>query len=1232
MSSTISEKKSEDPRSFNTLHRAKEVKSIVEKYAPVVFRIFEGNSGKGTGFLIGPRLLMTNWHLIKSEEQSKKRSVRIFRLEEDRKGSYTILTTPPIAFDPDTVFFTSPNPSKYGVSKGKLDYTIIALKESPQYNSYLNKVQKSAISIFDYATPKQHDTAVVLGHPGIKDSITGAQGVFGYSVDAVHKLKVFAVTYLSRTSGGSSGSPVFNLNGKLIGLHYAKSSEGSGSKMHPYAGVATLMSRIIEDLKSQDGFQKKINYFAQSQKTAPLWKAPITGKRLRLPPDFSGRRAELKRLTELLKEKNKVAITGPSGIGKSSMLAKFTSGEKSIAYEGGTDNSILAGIKNLLELCGYKSDGKHRTKACDYLKEHGNNLKGYLIVFDGVNHIEGLELIYRALPANDSRFKVIVTTTLASKYVQEAHFEEMSLSSLKLNEAKDYLLSAIPFNQRKQEAEQAISLAKGLKAIPGLLKEVVIWVKKQKSSFSEYLRLHPDYQKRPKSVLASMLVGIESIKEDHSSRNILAFLAFSADVSIPRKFAVDLFKAFDPPIQEVDTVNKIGSIADQGLITIQSNYYEIHAMNKQLILEALSKEEQQNYLKNALNAFEKSFNKKNISYFSHIQKIITHPDVLGSKESHKSLLKKMADYHFENESYEEALKVADKLLEIDGRSFDSLSSLAYSLKGLERYMECIAAYKELLRNKSCSEYFKGMAYWRLAVCHAKLKLTEEAEIWFRRGIEQMTIHRGVNLTNIYLDLRGFFKELKDNVAAHRLIHEALHFLLSKNLGDYDDYARLIGRIAKDNLKDNPQKSLDNLMRVLKLSKQQKFKDSFNIKYLSVQKLYELLGVVSRKLGNNDHAIVYYKQLLKGKQQRYSDTSVLTAFPSSYIGEALSRKGDIKQAFMYHLYAFLVRKKAQPLKFPGNLNYSAKHVQKYYKDGHLSEDSYWKKKFEAVAFKGAFTQQDEQALKEVIQSIKNKPPHNLPSLDHIQDLSVDEYFFNWLTYVEKNFPKGEVRPAELKWLFKTGQFSKDRGYNLIKKWFDNGLKTNGEGLTAYDIQCLGDWKSCPYQQKANSLLKAWFEVTAPKKVDKFHVYDFERLFSDALDQWEKKREVLFDKWLKGVVPSRLSSMDINAIIALAFFVGSKKQEKYKDIIIRYIEGWVKNHGGSLSSCELGFLCESVKSSKDGKLSQLLQKITPVCPSSWSKKGSLLTGSSNHNSSSSSSSSSSNSNFINSNRKK
>ena len=138
----------------------------------------------GSGFIIGKgKFVITNHHVI---EGAKKIAVR------NGIGKVT-------------------NAKVFAISK---DYDLAILKLDNPYP------KKFAINDKDFVDPKPGDDVISIGYPGIGitfEQPTITQGIISKVFD--DKLGIFLTT--AAINSGNSGGPIFNLNGKLVGVSFA---------------------------------------------------------------------------------------------------------------------------------------------------------------------------------------------------------------------------------------------------------------------------------------------------------------------------------------------------------------------------------------------------------------------------------------------------------------------------------------------------------------------------------------------------------------------------------------------------------------------------------------------------------------------------------------------------------------------------------------------------------------------------------------------------------------------------------------------------------------------------------------------------------------------------------------------------------------------------------------------------------------------------------------------------
>lgn len=158
----------------------------------------------GSGFLVGPKLLLTNHHVIASKKEASQCEVE-FDYEHDVDGVLKI----PVGYNlrPDEVFFTD----------SRLDITFVSISEVSNTGVPIDRYgYLQLLPISGKGIPGEWVT--IVQHPnGLPKQMTIRANQIvklaeGYSKDFIH--------YTTDTDPGSSGSPVLNDQWQVVAIHH----------------------------------------------------------------------------------------------------------------------------------------------------------------------------------------------------------------------------------------------------------------------------------------------------------------------------------------------------------------------------------------------------------------------------------------------------------------------------------------------------------------------------------------------------------------------------------------------------------------------------------------------------------------------------------------------------------------------------------------------------------------------------------------------------------------------------------------------------------------------------------------------------------------------------------------------------------------------------------------------------------------------------------------------------
>lgn len=180
---------------------------------------FTDRATTGTGVLIAPDLVLTNYHVLSKPVVEQSRLVEIAKTVLFEFGFVSKEHDTPIS--PDTFAISATDPVVACSPTSQLDYVLLRVEPKIKLAGHFKPIPVHSASSLVSA----NDGLNVLQHPQGNVMQVSLSGSGVVQVDTSRS----RVWYVNRTQGGSSGSPCFNSNWDMVALHHASMSRSFGS-------------------------------------------------------------------------------------------------------------------------------------------------------------------------------------------------------------------------------------------------------------------------------------------------------------------------------------------------------------------------------------------------------------------------------------------------------------------------------------------------------------------------------------------------------------------------------------------------------------------------------------------------------------------------------------------------------------------------------------------------------------------------------------------------------------------------------------------------------------------------------------------------------------------------------------------------------------------------------------------------------------------------------------------
>ncbi|CAM0117107.1 tetratricopeptide repeat protein [Rhabdochlamydiaceae symbiont of Dictyostelium giganteum] len=517
------------------------ISSHIKRHTCVVYQVKTKVNGtykpNGSAFLIAPNLIMTNNHVIPNQEIAKKSKLFYKELVGNSEINKTIFPFYPVSLLPDE------KKGGYFFSGTLLDFTIVAI----ELNEYVQEIMSNAFSLSKVGKLKVDKLTAIIHYPEGVDGDSGEADLVRDSIGTIQSIDNCYAHHDLKTQMGSSGSPIFNLKGKLIGLHCQGKAVCPCSVNNRCCNACISMKSILKEIEKK-GQTQKIKDFSLTVAQIPKKNTKVSYFNIPLlAKSFIERPQKLEEIRRAFQQFSIVTISGLGGVGKSTLSIKY--GRSLEGYEFVylikvmDQNSIRDGLLELAERLSI-TEGLPGERLAILRGRLSKIEKPYLFIIDGLDDTKPF------LEAKDSYFSNKNCKALITRRIQfdgssiSVNIHDISLSVFSEEEATRYITEAIP---EEKTLDSVKNLANTLGFLPLALVHAVAYIEHKKILIGEYLQ---DFKEKgiellsgppfdffqEKIITITWAISIDTIvKLDKGGivKDLMEFIAFLAQDNIP---------------------------------------------------------------------------------------------------------------------------------------------------------------------------------------------------------------------------------------------------------------------------------------------------------------------------------------------------------------------------------------------------------------------------------------------------------------------------------------------------------------------------------------------------------------------------------------------------------------------------------------------------------------------------------------------------------------------------